>query len=303
MPKILHIVEPTFDFNKIIPGSSLLTKVDNDLTKDHYHTSIADMSSSDICKVSHLFDCINFVPMHYNLDSNLYKETVILLNYLSHRHCVTNFNSLPTKKFVSNETIFTQNKDPVLWVFGCSHSHGVGLATGEKNFGDILSTELSLPLKLITKPGSSIDWSFNHLINANIQSNDIVIWQLTTPERLSDLHNYNELPNELLLKEADISVVNFYSDTRIFYKQLCFLNSGVNYLRSNKIKFLLTSLDGFSELAYQLRTEYTKHPEYVYLPGFQEDLGYDNIHVGPKSHKNLALGMLNHLQYNYNYVI
>ena len=72
-----------------------------------------------------------------------------------------------------------------LWVFGCSHSYGVGLNSHEKNFGKLLAEQLDLPLRLIAWPGSSTQFSFRHLLNADIREGDIVVWQLTYPERFT----------------------------------------------------------------------------------------------------------------------
>ena len=87
-------------------------------------------------------------------------------------------------------------QQPVLWVFGCSISCGMGLLPQELNFGQHMSVEYKMPLKLIAMPGSSISWSLRHLLDSNFRSGDIVVWQTTFLERIS----YGFPPEEILLK-------------------------------------------------------------------------------------------------------
>ena len=115
MPKILHLTEPNFDYNTLNVNSVLLYSIDQNLTSDQYHTSLGDLSSNDIIFLSNQFDEINFVSDGFDLKSDIFKETIILLNFLSHRKKITNFkiaekinfatltthNNLEDKKFAS----------------------------------------------------------------------------------------------------------------------------------------------------------------------------------------------------------
>lgn len=294
MTKTLHIVAPTIDFNKINLESTLVTTVDSDFLKNHYHVSVADRSATDICNISQYFDCINFVPDGYEVTSDLYFETVVLLNYLSHRCHVTNFEIAARNTYISNNEIFTRPNEPVLWVFGCSHSYGTGLELPSQRYASLLSSKLGLPLKLIAQSGSSTDWSLRHMLNSCIQPQDIVVWQLTTAERLTELDSYT-CSREQLLKVANKTAVDFYTDLRLFYKQISLLNAGVQHLKNTKAKFAIISFSGHSELYYQLLSEYTKHPEYVYSPNLFVDLAKDNMHAGPLSNQYLAQHLFTHL--------
>ena len=52
--------------------------------------------------------------------------------------------------------ITTREDKPMLWVFGCSHSFGIGLRKDEKNYGTLLSEKLNIPLKLVARGGEKI---------------------------------------------------------------------------------------------------------------------------------------------------
>jgi hypothetical protein len=293
MAKILHIIEPTFDFSVINKNSTLITSVNVLLESDEYHTSLGDMSSANIIKISKKFSSINFVDKKFDTGSDIYKETVVLLNYLSWSNCVTNFTvALPIS--FDNKVASRPNKS-TLWVFGCSHSHGVGLLPEEKKFGEIVAESLNLPLMLISKPGSSLNWSTRNLVAANIKSDDVVIWQLTTPHRLSR-YNGVETKEIMLARSTDRCLLEVFDDSQVFFNHINLLNFGVRYLRSIGVKFVIVSiLPKLENFFYEYLVEYSKYPEYCYAPGCQLDLGTDRVHDGPLSHRALAQRLLDHI--------
>jgi len=292
--KILNITCSTFDVSDTIPNSILVTNVNQDLSGDEYHTSLGDLTPSEIIKVVPAFNEIKFYPNGFDQTSSVYFETVILLTSLSHRIKVSNFDAGIVKNFTDIDVV-SRDPEPTLWVFGCSHSHGVGLTLPEQRYSNILQKHLGLPLKSITMPGSSIQWSFRHLINANIQPGDTVIWQLTTPDRLTWA---DPSPTEIMLsKTKKKDLVNVWNDSQSLFHTLSILNAGVQYLRSKSVKFAITSILNLQSLFYQYLVEYVKYPEFCYTPDWLKDLGTDNLHAGPLSHQALAQALVDHLQY------
>ena len=294
MAKTLHIIEPTFDFSVVNKTSTLLTSVDVLLESNEYHTSLGDMSSADIIKISKNFSTINFVDKKFDQTSDIYNETVILLNSLSWSTHVTNFTVGLPISFADTRVNNRPNK-PTLWVFGCSHSHGVGLLPNEKKFGEIVAESLNLPITLISKPGSSLSWSTRNLIAADIKPNDVVIWQLTTPHRISQYNGINT--TEIMLAHSnDRHLLEVYDDNQIFFNHINLLNFGVQYLRRMGVKFVIVSiLPKLENFFYEYLIEYSKYSEYCYTPGCQLDLGSDQVHSGPLSHKALAQRLLDHI--------
>jgi hypothetical protein len=284
MSSILHIFEPTLDFNVINSNSKLLDQWPCDLSGSEYHTSLGDLSAKQILAVADLFDTINFVPDKFDHQSSIYKQTVLLLQSLSHKKSISNFTASTPKTFLSADVSGLAG----MWVFGCSYSYGTGLQDFSQRYSEILSKQLSLKLRLVARPGSSIHWSLRHLLHADIKPTDVVIWQITTPERYTAGNDYNDVTEVLLKSSKDRSAVDFHSDPQLFYNHINCLNIGLQYLRTLGVKFAITSLDNNSELNYQCLAEYTKHPEYCYTPDIIIDRGSDNLHWGPKTHKILA---------------
>ena len=193
--------------------------------------------------------------------------------------------------------ITTREDKPTLWVFGCSHSFGMGLRKDEKNYGTLLSEKLNMLLKLVARSGTSTHFSLRHLVNANLNEHDIVVWQLTNPGRFS-YKEQNIVSEVLLTARPKPKFIEFFTDEQMHFQQLSFLNIGVNYLRARKVKFVITSNDG-NLATNPLINEYIKYPEYCYTPKFEVDKGTDNLHSGPLSHQNLSNSLYNHIQYIY----
>jgi hypothetical protein len=294
MTKTLHLFYSKSDVSAVLPSSILLTSINHDLNLQEYHTSIGDLSAAEIIKLSKNFDEINLLDINFDKKSAEWRELKILLNYLSHTHTVHNFECQAPPTFLSNQKINRHSSEPMLWIFGCSHSHGVGLFPGESKFGDILGKELNLPTRFITSPGSSLHWSLRHLINSEIKPQDTVIWQLTTPERITV---YNQSVAEVMLaRTTNPHLLNVYSDQQIYFQQCNLINYGVQYLRSLKTKFAMTSILQLCDLYHEYLSVYTSYPEYCYSPGIGLDLGHDNQHMGPLSHQALAFSLLDHVQ-------
>lgn len=208
-------------------------------------------------------------------------------------------NNLFSTATFTDLDITTREDKPTLWVFGCSHSFGIGLRKDEKNYGTLLSEKLNIPLKLVARSGTSTHFSLRHLVNANINEHDIVVWQLTNAGRFS-YKEQNIVAEILLSSRPKQKFIDFFTDDQMYFQQLSFLNIGVNYLRARKVKFVITSNDSnFSTNSNTLIDEYIKYPEYCYTPNFQIDKGTDNLHAGPVSHQNISNFLYNHIQYIY----
>jgi len=294
MNKTLHLIHPEFDASLLLPESVLLTNVSQLPSGQCYHTSLGDLSPQNVLDISYYFDVINFIPDKFDINSNIYYETVTLLNYLSHKKTVTGYTPLRAQEFLSLD-VRNRASEPTVWIFGCSHSYGVGLTPDQQNFGEHISQYTKFPLKLIAKPGSSIQWSLRHLMHANFQKGDFVIWQLTSPERIS----YGYPPAEVMIGQTpSLHLIETYNDQHLLFNQLSLFNQGMQHLRCQPVKFAIISISSKSPLFYPCLTEYSKHPEFCYVPNCFLDLGTDGMHMGHLSHQSLAQSILNHVNYS-----
>jgi hypothetical protein len=293
MTKILHLAHPEFDVSTVIPDSVLLTDITQSTDELCYHTSVGDLSPHDILSVSRRFDVINFIPDKFDLNSDTYFETAVLLQHLYHTKLVTGHCSESVQDFLSVD-VNDRPPEPIVWVFGCSHSYGTGLKSNELTFGEHISQAIGMTLKTVAKPGSSTQWSLRHIMNAKFLPGDRVIWQLTSPERFS----YGLPPFEYrLVTGSEQHILETFTDQHILFTQLTLFNQGLQYLKSQPVKFSVISINAKSNIFYPGLLEYTKHKEYCYALNYNLDLGTDQLHFGPLSHQALAQRILDHINY------
>jgi hypothetical protein len=291
MQKVLYITESTFDFSQVDSASTLIDKYKENLPPGVYHTSLGDLPVDQIIQLSYQFDSVKFESQGFDISSTIYKESLTLYQYLIKQN-TTGLQHIQT--FTTHPDIHTRLDQPMLWVFGCSHSHGTGLRDNELSYGQWLSQFLNLPLKLITKPGSSLSWSHRHLFNSCIQKHDTVIWQLTTPGRVSQF-NGAHVEEIVLNSSKDRKLVDSLTNEQLYFNQLSLLNTGTRFLKLIGCKFVLTSISEFGS-TYDCVSEYVKYPEYCSNYGLHLDFGTDQLHAGPLSHQAIAHRILNHVQ-------
>ena len=291
--KTLHLTHPHFNYSALNPESILLDRVDTEISSAEYHTSLGDLTAIEIISIVNKFDHVNFVDNQFTPGDDIYEDTVALLTYINQNKNITNFSNKECQAFIENKEIYTRPDEPVLWVFGCSHSYGIGLRPNEKRYAELVAEGMGLPLKLIACPGGSMHWTLRHIVNAAIEPRDFVIWQIINPARTS-YFNGKHVEEICFSHTKNRHLLEVYTDEQIYFTHLSIINVGVRYLRAISSRFMLISLDHIND--YQFSVEYTKYPEYYHCSNFAVDLGTDNLHYGPLSNKRLAITLLNHIQ-------
>lgn len=287
----LYITHPTFNFNSVNKNSILLDNINTKLTSTEYHTTLADLTIHELLSIVHYFDSIEYIDNNFIKDEEITIDTLNFLSYVNTMH-VNNFLGDEVLSFAEHSDINSSYSKSTLWVYGCSHSHGTGLNHNSKPYGNHLAEGLNLPLKLITKPGSSTHWSLRQLINSNLKKDDIVVWQITSPYRLS-FFNGKHVQEIVLANCNNRTLIETYTNEQCFFLQLSYVNIGVQYLRSIGVKFIVLCVDS-RDMEFNYR--YSKYPEFYCATNFAVDRGSDNLHFGPLSHKNLANTLLNRVQ-------
>jgi hypothetical protein len=268
----------------------LISEYKENLPTGVYHTSLGDLPVDQIIQLSSQFDVIKLESQGFDFNSDVYKESLILHRYLCQQESNRN---LDITQFTTHPDINSRSPQPTLWVFGCSHSYGTGLRPNEKRYAELVAEGMGLPLKLIARPGGSMQWTLRHIVNAAIEPRDFVIWQIINPPRTS-YFNGKHVEEICFSHTKNRHLLEVYTDEQIYFTHLSTINVGVRYLRACQSQFMLISLDHNNE--YEFRLEYSKYPEYYYCSDFAVDLGTDNLHYGPLSNKRLAITLLNHIQ-------
>lgn len=225
---------------------------------------------------------------------------------------------LPDSIEIKNLNPKIQNPNPLvdtrkdertqLWVAGCSVSHGVGVGDTLR-YGQLLATELNLPCSFLTRPGSAIDWAADQILRSDIRENDLVVWGLTNPERLTYIHN-NTLLNGINVGTYDsfpeyqkiVDQKNLFTQQTL-YKHFYSIQQVINYCNKINAKLLLVGilLGQYSFLSFLKSQKNYVHISYpVTFDNYQilsyfVDLGKDLRHPGVKQHQQYKEAILKHI--------
>lgn len=200
-----------------------------------------------------------------------------------------------------------KTEESQLWIAGCSISHGIGVNTDER-YGHLLAKHLGLDYSSLTRSGSAIDWAADQILRSDIRAGDLVVWGLTSWNRLTYIHD-----NTLLQGVTAGSYVRYPEYQKIvdldnlcssqtLYNHYYSIKRVINYCKKIDAKLVLVGLlhNNYSLLGFLKSLD-----NYIHIPykmSFNhgtiesfEDLGTDKKHPGPKQHqiyKNFILDFI-----------
>lgn len=238
--------------------------------------------------------------------SSIQGLTEILLSLLPDSVTINNFVASwidPNPLVDSRKTQSNQ-----IWVAGCSVSHGTGVAADEK-YGSLISKTLNLPCSFLTRDGSSIDWAADQILRSDIKENDLVIWGITSPERLTYIHN-NQLLKGLGVNayrvnpeyKKIVSPEILYSQQTI-YRHFYALQQVINFCNKVNAKLFLVGIlfGSYSFLSFLKSQKNYIHIPYRIIVSSSDisiefiDTGTDHTHPGPLQHKQYKDIILQHI--------
>lgn len=154
-----------------------------------YYTSLGDLQSLDcLHQVLREADNLHYVPpVRWSDDrdghSDMQKWTEFYLRLISLDKQTISDESLHASSVALGLSDTRRHDDPQLWVAGCSITAGVGVRP-EQTYGALLADRLGMPVSVLAAKGSSIEWARDQICRSDIRAGDIVIWGLTTWNRL-----------------------------------------------------------------------------------------------------------------------
>jgi hypothetical protein len=202
-----------------------------------------------------------------------------------------------------------KNTGSQLWSVGCSITHGVGVNLSQR-YGQLLAEELSMSCSFLTRSGSAIDWAADQILRSDIRANDIVVWGLTSPERLTYVYNNQLLAGVTAQSYQNypeykkiIDPSNLYSQNTI-YQHFYAIQQVINYCQKIKAHLVLVELmSGNHAIQRALRSRNNYTPvgynysfENLAITAQFIDLGTDNEHPGPQQHKQYKNTILDKLK-------
>jgi hypothetical protein len=205
--------------------------------------------------------------------------------------------------FASTNLIPRTTNSAQLWIAGCSTTHGTGVAIGQR-YQDILQDHLDLPVVDLSCVGSSIAWSGDQILKADINKGDIVVWGITTIKRCVWIEAgrlmhvtpmyYQRNPEFNQRLPLDV----FDSELRI-YESLTAIQQVDNFCKKIGAYLVMINIHGDLDIL----SECANFLSFVPVHGLNGenwdssflDFGSDGSHPGPKTHKMYATKILDKL--------
>lgn len=280
------------------------------------YTSLADLTT--IKNLHTLFKKANIItycpPEHWSDGKtrlDYYSQAWTVEHYLHiAKNCynvqVNNLSGIPSLDGIdwNNPPPGRQTNSRQIWSAGCSTTFGIGVNDSER-YAHLVSTHLNLPYTMLARRGTSNVWSAGQILQSDIKTNDIVIWGVTHYGRFPWVDSkklfhitastFTEYP-ELAKKLGLVDILD--CETRLYEDILAF-NQVINFCQKVKARLILIGIHVNIELATYL----TKHKDFIMAHGengFESqssylDLGSDNSHPGPKTHKMYAEKIIEHI--------
>ena len=195
---------------------------------------------------------------------------------------------------------YRKTEDIQLWGVGCSFTVGIGVDP-TKCYINLIAEKLAMPLTKLAAIASSIPWAADQILRSDIRNGDIVIWGLTSSERLTYydnnyLHNVNYASNLHNRLVPDSLLVS----DQLKYQALIAIHQVINYCKKINAKLLIGGLLPSQELTEMLENnkEYFLAVPHYYKFNLDQyiDLGTDNVHPGPKQHQLYAENFIEELK-------
>jgi len=252
--------------NAVLLSDANFEQVDLSLPGE-YFTALGDLTIDQIFNSALKSESVEYITGLPWENTNSLVQTEILCNCISRYKPVKNWQT-PKPLHNISQDISRCAAGPMLWTFGCSHTEGYGLINPDVEvYGSVLSSQLKLPWRNVAQSGSSTKWSLMHIMAADIQPHDIVIWATTSAERFQQGVDFTTT-NELLLSVADRTSVSFYTDPQIFWDHYNLVNIGISYLRAIKSRFVFSSFLQSSPYQLLLEQQFSRNKEWCNIHDF-----------------------------------
>jgi hypothetical protein len=221
---------------------------------------------------------------------------------------INNFIPLGTQNVIEDLNVMLSLIDyrkpdngPQLWCVGCSVTVGYGVDQTQR-YSNLISKKLNLPLNLLAHHGSSIPWASDQILRSDIRNNDLVIWGITTKNRINYFHNGEIIhlhpltinhPSRRSL--SDVSKHLLTDEDFLSYTNLTSIDRVVKFCKKIGAKLLLVGIMPTDSDFLFLR-KFQEYYHYPYPTQKFKDLGYDGGHPGPLQHQEYAEKILSLLE-------
>jgi hypothetical protein len=203
-------------------------------------------------------------------------------------------------RYIPNSTRLHENDFPILdiedqrktdqpqaWNAGCSFAWGHGLAEGHDPYPNLVASFFGLETSILSRPGSSIEWSADQILRSDIRKGDLVVWGITSINRFpwyheNHVHQINpgvlDEMKHTIPEEAFDHLVWMYDDKNRLRVAVASLFQVVNFCQKIGAHLIITAHFELSEDTF--KEEFKKYLDKLDC--------YVNLYEDPMFLKNLV---------------
>lgn len=177
------------------------------------------------------------------------------------------------------------NSDEIVFL-GCSHTVGVGVEKNQR-FSQLASKKLGLKEKNLAVKGSGIWQMHDTFFRCKFNKNQKVVLQISDPYRINYFSN-QKIEQDSFKNTKNKKLLLTYNDSILSYQEYSLISSIILSSKSQGINLLCFRMSA------ELPHEYD-HSDYLlttatnsFILGKWLDLGSDNWHSGPLTHKKIS---------------
>jgi hypothetical protein len=181
--------------------------------------------------------------------------------------------------------------DQQIWAAGCSITAGVGIDPSDR-WPALVQQSLGLGMTDLSCAGSSVIWQSDQIIRSPIKSHDIVLWGVTTPQRLciiqdQSIYHLNARSfdqNPALMQKFSPEVLD--NDTLIYHTVLAVKRASQHCANIGAKLIALGLMHDFDCIwrCYDI----PEFQQIISWPAQYIDFAPDGLHPGPQQHHKFA---------------
>jgi hypothetical protein len=298
----------TAEFYKKIGTSPSVLVNDSEQQYSVGHTSIQDIPVLE--KLELVLSQADVVYWAESAIDEFYSDTEFynFLNWikdynLRHKNIV-NFANIKFDAYNWNSN-FVASPDHAVF-FGCSFTAGVGLSDPATHYATQVAQHFDKPLLNLALAGGSNNLVFDRFTQLNFHENQLVVVQLTTPDRIHYCNESRQLypimfSDKKLDKNLQRTLIHLYHKDFLFYEILVKMRALISMARAKKLRLVFWLINYKNNDMYSAldQTYFYDMKEFVpasWMANYMIDHAEDGLHPGIESNKFIANTLIKYIE-------
>lgn len=290
------------DNNVLLLDSGNLSRISSDDSVVDVHTTVEDLGYQNIdvaCQAAQTVTLVDIAPGTIAFsDSNFNSYGRLFYELYRNKHKVSNFGILEEIDLTHAVPMPSRpTSAPMLWISGAGVTNGCDMPIGSR-WGDLLAEKMGMPVVHLSHGHGSVAWTADQILRSDIDSADIVIWEVPESARVEVSDGWNLQPitqqwYTSVASEQKYWAVEYFGSNAILNKSLHEIAQVINFCSKVGAKLYLLNLADSVWIPFMLR----KHKNFIDCVKDLQieksivtyiDIGADESKPGPAQHSIFA---------------